>query len=138
MTTLYCLRGKAAGPSPRPTYQKEQRRTEIMGVLEEQAPRQSNFKRPHINCKKRSLHLTNEVPVKQMSGFIGTLVPCHHPAPEVKGSHRAQNTCQDSSGPATQHHSPGTALRNPSHFNSWELRKITAVPFTTVYVGPGR
>lgn len=59
-----------------------------MGVLEEQAPRQSNFKSPCINCKKHSLHLTNKVPAKQMSGFTGTLVPCHHPAPEVEGSHR--------------------------------------------------
>lgn len=62
-----------------------------MGVLEEQAPRQSNFKKPCINCKKHSLHLTNEVPAKQMSGFTGTLVPCHHPAPEVEGSHRTKH-----------------------------------------------
>lgn len=74
-----------------------------------------------------------------MSDLIVTLVPCHQPAPDVEGSLPSTKHLQGQFRTQLHRdHTPGAALKNSSHLNSWELRKITAVPFNTVYLDPGR
>lgn len=58
----------------------------LLGFSKNNLPSTANLKGPEL-MQKHSLHLTNEVPAKQMSAWTGTLVPCHHAAPETEGSH---------------------------------------------------